>query len=148
MYGCDAMSKKPSQQPITTQVGILVGMVLIVYGLVRLCEHFLGAMWWGVFERFWSIFVSFAWPLGLIALGIYLLWVAKSGKFKKISFDSSKPLRPNQNDKRIFGVCGGLAEYFHIDPTVVRVLAIFFLIVSTWITLIIYIVAAILMSRN
>ena len=24
------------------------------------------------------------------------------------------------NDKRLFGVCGGIAEYFNIDPTLVR----------------------------
>ena len=27
-----------------------------------------------------------------------------------------------KKDKKIFGVCGGLGEYFEIDPTVVRVL--------------------------
>ena len=25
------------------------------------------------------------------------------------------------NDKKIFGVCGGLGNYFDIDPTVVRI---------------------------
>lgn len=25
------------------------------------------------------------------------------------------------NERKIFGVCGGLAEYFNIDPTVVRI---------------------------
>jgi len=27
-----------------------------------------------------------------------------------------------ENDKKIFGVCGGVAEYFEIDPTLVRVI--------------------------
>ena len=26
-------------------------------------------------------------------------------------------------DKKLFGVCGGIAEYFDIDPTLVRVIA-------------------------
>jgi len=28
------------------------------------------------------------------------------------------------NDKKIAGVCGGIAEYFNIDPTLVRVLTV------------------------
>ncbi len=41
---------------------------------------------------------------------------------------SSKRLMRSSHDKKIAGVCGGLAEYFEIDPTIIRVvwlLAIF-----------------------
>lgn len=34
---------------------------------------------------------------------------------------SKKRLYRSTNDSKIFGVCGGLAEYFDIDPTLVRV---------------------------
>jgi len=34
----------------------------------------------------------------------------------------SKRLYLSQVDRKIAGVCGGVAEYFEIDPTVVRVL--------------------------
>ena len=27
-----------------------------------------------------------------------------------------------KKDKKIFGVCGGLGEYFDIDPTIVRII--------------------------
>ena len=33
---------------------------------------------------------------------------------------SKKRLYRSTNDSKIFGVCGGLAEYFDIDPTLVR----------------------------
>lgn len=32
-----------------------------------------------------------------------------------------KKLLRSKNDKMIAGVCGGLANYFNLDPTVVRV---------------------------
>lgn len=32
-----------------------------------------------------------------------------------------KQFRLSQNDKVIAGVCGGLAEYFNIDPLLVRI---------------------------
>ncbi len=35
-----------------------------------------------------------------------------------------KKLYRSRNDRYIAGVCGGLGEYFGIDPTVVRVLFI------------------------
>lgn len=33
-----------------------------------------------------------------------------------------KRLRLSQNNRVILGVCGGLAEYFNLDPTIVRVI--------------------------
>jgi len=35
-----------------------------------------------------------------------------------------KRLYRSTTDKKIAGVCGGLAEYFDIDPTIVRVIAV------------------------
>ena len=43
---------------------------------------------------------------------------------------NGKKLRKSNTDRKIFGVCGGIAEYFGIDSTIVRliwaVLAFFF----------------------
>ena len=33
-----------------------------------------------------------------------------------------KRLTRSSVDKKIFGVCGGIAEYFNIDPVVIRLL--------------------------
>lgn len=41
--------------------------------------------------------------------------------FDTIKFQPSNKLRKSSRDKKIFGVCGGLAEYFGIDPTWVRI---------------------------
>lgn len=47
-------------------------------------------------------------------------------------------------DRKIFGVCGGIAEYFGIDSTIVRL--IWVLLVFGWGTgILAYIVAAIIM---
>lgn len=34
-----------------------------------------------------------------------------------------KRLYRSRNDRRTWGVCGGLADYFGIDPTLVRIIA-------------------------
>ena len=36
----------------------------------------------------------------------------------------AKKLYRSRTDRKIWGVCGGLAKYFDIDPTIVRVIAI------------------------
>ena len=50
----------------------------------------------------------------------------------------------SKSDRKIWGVCGGLAKYFDIDPTLVRVVAVASLFVGTlgfWIYIILTIVA-------
>lgn len=56
---------------------------------------------------------------------------------------NQKKLFRNMNDKMIGGVCSGLAAYFNIDTTVVRVVAlllVFFGGVSLWVYIILWIV--------
>ncbi|MFC1893333.1 PspC domain-containing protein [Chloroflexota bacterium] len=47
----------------------------------------------------------------------------------------ARKLYRSRTERRIWGVCGGLAEYFDVDPTIVRVIAvmaIFFGTVGIW----------------
>lgn len=36
----------------------------------------------------------------------------------------TKKLFRSRVDRKLWGVCGGLAKYFNIDPTIVRVIAV------------------------
>src|ERR1700738_4619399 len=61
-----------------------------------------------------------------------------------------KKLMRSSTDKKIAGVCGGLAEYFDIDSTVIRliwVLAFFFGGAGGWIYLILWIVLPVAPAR-
>lgn len=60
------------------------------------------------------------------------------------------------NDKRLYkssvnsmicGVCGGIAEYFSVDPTLVRLLWVLFTCMSCGTGLLAYIVAAIIIPN-
>lgn len=42
--------------------------------------------------------------------------------------DKVKRLYRSRKDRMIAGVCGGIAEYFNIDPVVVRLIAVLLLI--------------------
>ncbi len=39
-----------------------------------------------------------------------------------------KKLYRSRNDKKLAGVCAGFAQYFGIDPTIVRLLFVFFVL--------------------
>lgn len=40
----------------------------------------------------------------------------------------TKRLYRSQTDRKIAGVCGGLAEFFNIDPVIIRVIAVILLL--------------------
>lgn len=60
-----------------------------------------------------------------------------------------KRLYLSDTDKKIAGVCGGIGEYFEIDPTIIR-LGWVILTVATYVMggLIIYLIASIVMPKR
>ena len=56
----------------------------------------------------------------------------------------NKKLQLSATDKKIAGVCGGLAEYFNIDPLIVRIVFIALALggsLGVWIYLLIWLLA-------
>ena len=58
-----------------------------------------------------------------------------------------KKLKKSNRNKMIFGVCGGLAEYFEVDPTIVRIITAV-LIVVYGAGLLLYLIAALIMPSG
>jgi phage shock protein PspC (stress-responsive transcriptional regulator) len=53
----------------------------------------------------------------------------------------------SRTDRKIWGVCGGLAKYFNVDPTMVRIVAVASLLCGTlgfWI----YIITALIVPME
>ena len=60
---------------------------------------------------------------------------------------NSKRLYRSRRDLMICGVCGGIAEYFDIDPTIVRLIAV--VLIFGWGSgLLAYLVGAIIIPKN
>jgi len=57
-----------------------------------------------------------------------------------------KRLQKSNKQKMIGGVCGGIAEYFNIDPTIVRILAVIFGMING-IGILAYIICCIVMPK-
>ena len=59
----------------------------------------------------------------------------------------NKRLYKSTKDVKIAGVCGGIAEYFDLDPTIVRLATV--LLMFGWGSgLLAYIIAALVMPKN
>ncbi|HYW34550.1 MAG TPA: PspC domain-containing protein [Balneolaceae bacterium] len=77
----------------------------------------------------------------------------KSGKGAQYPFDNyalrqSKKLYKSRSDRKIAGVCGGLAKYFGISATVIRVLFIVTFFAGSGASLLIYIALAIALDKE
>jgi phage shock protein C len=79
------------------------------------------------FQFDWDLF----WPILLILVGVlYLIHINQKGKAKKtepnkqetVAYENGKKLLRSRTDRKISGVCGGLAAYFDIDSTIIRIL--------------------------
>lgn len=87
-----------------------------------------------------------------IAVILFILVVAmliKNGTLKlkerRSMSNDYKELRKSVSNRVFCGVCGGIGEYFNIDPTIVRL--IFVLIGCTGTGLIAYLIMAIIMPE-
>ena len=60
-----------------------------------------------------------------------------------------KKLYLSTTDKKILGVCGGIAETYDIDPTLLRLVLVFLTLVTFVAPLVVtYIVAGVIMPRK
>ncbi len=59
-----------------------------------------------------------------------------------------KRLYRSEREKILCGVCGGLAEYFNIDPTIVRLAVALLFILNPGATLLLYLIACIIMPKE
>ena len=58
-----------------------------------------------------------------------------------------KRLYKSNKDKKVCGVCGGIANYFDVDPTIIRLVWVIFTLAGGS-GLIAYIIAAIIMPED
>ncbi len=135
------------------------GLLLIAVGALL----FLHNMGWSIWHEWWSL----DWDLGLavllILVGVGFLWGGRNSMARR-SVQPEDPVRgvnagsdeagiPRKlyrsfTDSKIFGVCGGLAEYLGIDSTVVRILFIVGALLSSGIVIIGYIIMAIIVPKS
>ena len=119
---------------------ILVGLLLLLNSLGWLPVG-LGQLW----RLFWRLF----WPLALIGLGLLVLlgafWGDK-GWWRDVRLpQAGSVLTRSRANRMVAGVCGGLAEYLHMDPSLVRIIWAIGTLATMGTGILAYIVAAIVL---
>ena len=132
--------------------GAIIGVVLIGAGSFLLLENLNIIDWWDWWEGFWD----FAVPVLLVAAGVFFLTRRKHFPQDSPPANPSQPpvdsqrrvLFRSSDDRKIFGVCGGLARYFDIDPSFLRVAFVFFTLWPAGFGLLLYLVLLLIMPAE
>jgi phage shock protein C len=134
------------------------GIALILGGALILLTN-LG--WFAAFD-WWHVSWEVAFPIVLIGVGLWFMFVPShrqqvfttppTAEGQTASDAAAQPVRKELRrsliDRKLFGVCGGLAKYFNIDPTIVRILYVVLTIGSWGWGLLLYIILALLIPEE
>jgi phage shock protein C len=78
-----------------------------------------------------------------------IFYPVTGGELRNISGASMKRLFLSASDKKLGGVCGGIAEYMELDPTIVRLLTVVLALITAVIPMLVaYILAWIIIPRK
>ncbi len=126
------------------------GVVLMLVGALVLIINlgwFSGLSWW-------SFSGNFMLPALLIIIGGLFIYLHATGKKQAPAADPTaaaappKELKRSISDRKLLGVCGGIARYFDIDSTIVRFLFVFMVLGSFGWALLLYILMAIIVPED
>lgn len=124
---------------------VLWGVVIIIVGIVLFFRHqpMVGMMWHAVSGNWSNILFAIA----LIGVGIYILLNRKDDDKKSFSNLRISGLHLSETDKKIAGVCGGIAESVNIDSTIIRLIWILGSLLSAGIGIVLYIICMLVFSK-
>ena len=135
-------------QSRTANARKLFGIALIIGGAIVLFSNL------GFFSFFhvWDISWSLVFPILLILLGMAIIYYRQAeqtpatGQPADFQAEQTPPpatpirtFRRSRSDKKLGGVCGGLAKYFSIDSTLLRLLYIILCLASFGAGVVLYI---------
>jgi phage shock protein PspC (stress-responsive transcriptional regulator) len=115
-------------------IAVAVGILLVLFGLWQLAEKVFGT-WYHQFWMAVNLVISILWPIVIISGGILLMIAARKGN---LSLPENKKLYRSTSNKKLSGVCGGIAEYLSMDAAMVRVATIVLAILCWYIIVPLY----------
>ena len=130
------------------RLAVVFGVALIALGLFSLAGNVVPHQVWARIGELVQLVWRLVWPCALVAAGAFLLWASKRGKLAGfVSAQPHGPFRRSLANKRFLGVCGGIAYYFGVDSTVVRVIAVILLVMSPPTAVFAYLLIALVVPR-
>jgi phage shock protein C len=141
--------QEPEQGGRHSKATYIAGILLLVLGLF-LVFSFFGILTWKL-RPFWGIPWMLMWGLFLLTIGV-MLFISHQKQNEENSSSSTyrkqKRLNRVRQGRIIGGVCGGLARYFDIDPSFVRLAWTLGTIASVGVGLLTYLVMLIFVPEE
>jgi phage shock protein C len=149
LIGFVIVPENPSQESQPSRIRekdstFILAIILIIIGLFLLTREF------GLFNyfHFWKIPWSVIWAVFLIVIGVLLILASnkspagenKTAKNLGINIPDINKLYRSRNNRMIAGICGGIGEYFNIDPSLVRLLWILASFASVGLGILVYVI--------
>ena len=124
---------------------ILWGVVIIIVGILLFFRHqpMMGMMWHAFSGNWFNILFA----IGLIGIGIYILVNRKDDNKNTLSNLRISGLYLSETDKKLGGVCGGIAESINIDSTIIRLIWVLGSLLSAGIGIVLYIICMLVFSK-
>ncbi len=147
-------SSAPEQEapPASSDHKRFWGIILVLIGAFLLLIN----LGWLADLPWWSFSRRLLLPVLLIGIGgiLVLTYSRRRSAAADAAIDPSagpvnvRELRKSRTEKKLFGVCGGLAKYFDLDPTIVRIIFVILVLVSFGWALLLYIILGIVMPEE
>jgi phage shock protein C len=138
----DETPSENSPEALIKDKSLFWGSLLIIVGLFFLLRQ--TGLFYG-FE-FWHVPWQMVWAFFLIVIGTYLLLNRKKKEdSENDTFEiKGKKLYRSKSQKMLGGVCGGIAEYFEMDVSIIRILWAIITIASAGFGILVYILMVII----
>jgi phage shock protein C len=140
------ISKEVKEESGHDEKLVLWGVIIIVVGILLFFRHrpMFSMMWHTMSGNWFNILFAVA----LIGIGIYILLNKRNGDEKIGSNLNLSGLHISETDKKLAGVCGGIAETISIDSTIIRLIWVLGTLLSAGIGVVLYIVCMLIFSKS
>lgn len=142
------MDRRWGRYSLPRRVIAVAGGVLIAVGLIAILVISGSVWWWGLLLSLFVSMLNILFPVALVILLAYSIWAWRRGGFRGVGTVPGSRLHASETDKRIAGVCGGIAEYWHIDSMLVRIIVLMLFAVSPLLMIFVYLVLALAIPRD
>lgn len=142
----------------TGNVRMVFGVLLVCLGGLVLLSNLGIFSFTHLFHAGWQ----YALPVLLILLGMAIIYYKQSDTSPVSPVENGdtaqdpqpspgqtpRTFRRSSSDKKLFGVCGGLAQYFSIDSTIIRILYVVLCLASFGAGIVLYITLALVVPED
>jgi len=121
------------------------GFILVVVGVIVLIQH--DYLFKTILYSFWGTSLNAIFSMGLILIGAYMLFYRRKDLTAFFDKEAALPLHLSETDKKVAGVCGGIAESVNVDSNIIRLIWVFGTFMTAGTGAIIYFVLMIILPK-